>query len=514
MKSNSNSNNTQKSPATMAMAMAMEDHHQIGKEFQGNDVVQQWKYIPLPLPSSPTVLTACDPRDIIAQYYELEQRHCPTRTGRANFKHIETALPRHYAIVAASRQPRQFYSLTQLQLQHSVSPQIQDRIQSKSRARIHTLGDITPFTSITVRQKGVVIAHSGIAHLLVKKLVGVLFGANHPHTTTTTRHRVALERADIIASFISSALACEYLVGNRYYRNLPTILATERNVVGGAENSTYSRLTAEEATPAKIQETEEALQVLYDANIDRLESCVAQYERGFVSLETLRTDPEFDLMMSHFWKLNFQTMKWRSMSEDRIAAARANKSVVYSHDKETAERIFACSQIFKSQSRFARLCQYRIAHLFDNGNFNYASLLRTTKSSQLRLCNDGMLTALLAFAAIEPRMVTAEMVPKLGLTYFTANVSSAANHIQSRDPIFGELLAKHRRHIPLANKLYTKKAGLGDSGGIWRDSSSASAKITYVPVQDTLESIRTGRPCWPEKKEQQQPKSQQKKGSK
>ena len=497
----------------MAMAMAMDNHHQIGKEFQGNDVVQQWKYLPLPLPlpSSPTVIAACDPRDIIAQYYELEQRHCPTRTGRANFKHIETALPRHYAIVAASRQPRQFYSLTQSQLQHLMSPQIQDRIQSKSRARIHTLGDITPFTGITVRQKGVVIAHSGIAHLLVKKLTGV-FGAK-PHT-----RRVALEHADIIASFISSALACEYLVGNRYYRNLPTILATERNVVGGAENSTYSRLTAEEATSAKIQETEEALQVLYDANIYRLESCADQYQRGFVSLETLRTDPEFDLMMSHFWKLNFQTMKWRSMSEDRIAAARANRSVVYSHDKETAERIFACSQIFKSQSRFARLCQYRIAHLFDNGNFNYASLLRTTKSSQLRLCNDGMLAALLAFTAIEPQMVTAEMVPKLGLTYFTANVSSAANHIQSRDPIFGELLAKHRQHIPMTNKLYTKKAGLGDSGGIWRDSSSASAKITYVPVQDTLESIRTGRPCWPEKKEQQsksqQSKSQQSKGGK
>jgi len=496
MKSNSNSNrnNTKKTPDTVAM----EHHHQISKEYQGNDVVQQWKYLPLPLPSSPTVLAACDPRDIIAQYYELEQGHCPTRTGRANFKHIETALPRHYAIIAASRQPRQFYSLTQSQLQHSVSPQIQDRIQSKSRARIHTLGDITPFTSITMRQRGVIIAHSGLAHLLVKKLAGV-FGAK-PHT-----RRVTLKHADIIASFISSALACEYLVGNRYYRNLPTILAAERNVVGGAENSRYSTsLTAEESSPAKIQETEEALQALYDANIDRLESCADQYQRGVVSLETLRTDPEFVQMMSHFWKLNFQTMKWRSISETRLTAARANRSVSFSHDKETAERIFACSQIFKSQSRFARLCQYRIAHLFDNGNFNYASLLKTAKSSQLRLCNDGMLAALLAFAAIEPQMVTDDMVPKLGLTYFTANVSSAANHIQSRDPIFGELLAKHRQHIPRTNKLYTNKSGLGDSGGIWRDSSCASAKITYVPVQDTLESIRTGRPCWPEKKEQSQ----------
>jgi hypothetical protein len=246
--------------------------------------------------------------------------------------------------------------------------------------------------------------------------------------------------------------------------------------------------------------------VFYDANIDRLESCVEQYERGFVSLKTLRTDPEFVKMFTKFLELNFQTMKWRSLSQDRIAAAAAaaaaaahvSSSAPRSSDNEYAEGIIACRQIFKIQCRFARLCQYRIAHLFDNSNFSFAGLFRATRSSQLRLCNDGLSSALLTFAAIEPRMVTTEMVPRLGLNYLACgDVSSAANHIQSRDPVFGGLLAKHRHHIPTANQLYPK-----NQNQILR--VSRSVKMTYTPVQDTLDSIRTGQPCcWPEKKDQQ-----------
>ena len=439
--------------------------------------------------------SAADPRDIIAQYNTLEGKHCPIKSAEArlNFKHFETALPRHYAIIAASRQPRQFSSLTHLQTSSLCS----FHSKSRARVRVHTLSDITPFTELTVRQKGFVIAHSALAHLLVKKLAGVFCA--RPHT-----RRVALEHADIIASFISSALACEYLVGNRYYRNLPTILATERYVVGSGENAkTYSaQLTLTDVTPEKIQENEEELQVIYDANIDRLESCVEQYEHGFVSLKTLRTDPEFVKMFTKFLELNFQTMKWRSLSQDRIAAAAAaahvSSSAPRSSDNEYAEGIIACRQIFKSQCRFARLCQYRIAHLFDNSNFSFAGLFRATRSSQLRLCNDGLSSALLTFAAIEPRMVTGEMVPTLGLNYLACgDVSSAANHIQSRDPVFGGLLAKHRHHIPTANQLYPK-----NQNQILR--VSRTVKMTYTPVQDTLDSIRTGQPCcWPEKKDQQ-----------
>ena len=283
MTSNSHQSQTQSQTQSKTLREQMMDYISVSENIEGFSITQQWKYLPAAAGSSATA----DPRDIIAQYYALEGQHCPTKTDvRLNFKHFETALPRHYAIIAASRQPRQFSSLTHLQTSSLRASATATQSNSRARVRVHTLSDITPFTELTVRQKGVVIAHSALAHLVVKKLAGVF--RTKPH-----ERRVALEHADIIASFISSALACEYLVGNRYYRNLPTILASEIYIVGSGENTrTYcAQLTLADVTPAKIQENEEAFQVIYDANIDRHESCVEQYERGFVSLETLRTDP-------------------------------------------------------------------------------------------------------------------------------------------------------------------------------------------------------------------------------
>jgi hypothetical protein len=248
----------------------------------------------------------------------------------------------------------------------------------------------------------------------------------------------------------------------------------------------------EDVTPEKIQETTEELQTQYDANIDRLESCIEQYKRGFVSLQSIRTDPEFVKMSSNFWKLNFQTSKARSLSESRLAAARANISIPRSIVKETAERILMCRSIVEGQCRFNRLCQYDVVHIFDNMNLTFKSLLKTIKTTQVRLCNDGMTTSLLGFAAIEPRMVTSEMAPKLGRTYLVCDMASAANHVQTRDPVFGDLLVRHRRHIPLTNELYMGR----DRCEIIRDSPFALERImTYVPVQSSLDSIRNGKRC-------------------
>jgi hypothetical protein len=472
----------------------MEEHVEIAEDFQGTvgGIVHTWNYLPV---VAADAATTPDPRDIIAQYYDLERRHCPTKPNRKNFKKIETALPRHYAIVAASRQPRQFCSLTHLQMLKLQCIPTQDQLRTKARARVHTVRDITPFTELSMRQKHFMIAHSGLAHLLVKKLAGVPCAKRHTRLA-------ALVRADLIASFISSALACEYLIGNRYYRNLPTILSVESDnfVVGLSKETTFSNtslLTAQDVTPKKIQETTDALQALYDANIDRLETCIEQYKRGFVSLQTIRTDPDFVKMSRNFWKLNFQTSKARSLSEDRIAADRANPYASYSILKENVQRMLACRSIFEGQCRFNRLCKYDVAHLLDNSTMSYMSLVKTLRTTQLRLCNDGMTTSLLTFAAFEPRMVTSEMAPKLGRTYLACDVASAANHVQSRDPVFGELMVKHRQHIPLANELYM--LGWGRQG-ILRDRPVASERMMkYAPVQSMLASIRTGHWCYEKK---------------
>ena len=472
---NSNSNSNQQRDDHPASVQFAETTH-YSEDFQGGQVSHHWKYSAnsfAPAIGRTPQLVAID------QYYELEEKHCPKKDARADFKHIETALPRHFAIVAATRQPRQFISRTESCVMTLQNTPQQNKIQSRARARIHTTCDITPFTEITLHQRVIIIARTGIAHLLVKRLAGVFWTERHMHQS-------ALTFADLVASFISSALACEYLVGNRYYRNLPVILADESQLVGCPHGRHY-QITAVDVTPAKIQETKQELQELYDANIDRLETAIAQYARGFVSLESLRTDPDFVMMFSKFWRLSFQTMKARSCSESRLAALRATNPESLSADEEKAERFVVCREIFSAQCQFTRLMQHNVAHLFDNSSFNYAALLSSSKSSQLRLCNDGVTAALLAFAAIEPRMVTAEMVPILGTDYVSCDLTSTANHIQTRDPVFGEILAKHRQHVPRMNELTE-----GCVVGIRRPVFFTIRPPSYVPLQSALDSIRSG----------------------
>jgi hypothetical protein len=474
MNSNNGNRNQQEQCSPERIEYAETTHY--SEDFQGGQVSHHWKYS---ANSFAHAIGRTPQLVAIDQYYGLEENHCPKKDARADFKHIDTALPRHFALVAATRQPRQFISRTESCVMTLQNTPQQNKIQSRARARIHTTCDITPFTEITLHQRVIIIARTGIAHLLVKKLAGLFWTERHMHQS-------ALTFADLVASFISSALACEYLVGNRYYRNLPVILANEVQLVGCPHGRHY-QITAEDVTPAKIQETTQELQAIYDANIDRLEAAVAQYARGFVSLEAIRTDPDFVKMFSKFWRLSFQTMKARSCSESRLAALRATNPESLSAEEEKAERFVVCREIFSAQCQFSRLMQYNIAHLFDNSSFNYATLLRSSKSSQLRLCNDGVTAALLAFAAIEPRMVTAEMVPILGTDYVSCDLTSAANHVQTRDPVFGKMLAKHRQHVPLVKEIYE-----GDQ--ILRTSKRTSADLaaSYIPLQSKLDLIRAG----------------------
>lgn len=481
MKSNNHGNRNQNQQQQLGSCIEYAETAHYSEDFQGyGQVSHGWKYQWRNHHHSEeeSFAAASGFLATIDQYYALEEKHCPKKDDRANFKHIETALPRHFAFVAATRQPRQFIYHTELCVTLQNAP-TQNQIQSLARARIHTTCDITPFTEIDPHQRGIVIARTGIAHILVKKLAGIFWTERHMHASVLTF-------ADLVASFISSALACEYLVGNRYYRNLPSILASESQLVG-CPNGRHYQITEQDVTPAKIQETTQELQAIYDAHIDRLEAAIVQYKRGFVSLQEIRTDPHFILMLSKFWRLSFQTMKARSCAEHRIAALRAAGAPFDAtlEEKCTAERVILVRNVFAVQCQFSRLMQYNVAHLFDNSSFNYVSLVRPAKSSQLRLSNDGLTAGLLTFAAIEPRMVVAEMAPMLGLNHVNCNFSGAANHIQTRDPVFGEMLVKHRQHVPLMKEIT-------ELHFIRREVILTIRLPSYVPVQSALDAICSG----------------------
>jgi hypothetical protein len=344
----------------------------------------------------------------------------------------------------------------------------------------------------TAYQKHHLVSMSGLAGLLIARWTGVT-GAR-AHTIKTAK-----KHAELTAKYTHSTLACEILVGNRYYRDLPRVLASSSsslsssssNIIGN-DNST--NLTSADVTPESVAATKTELLETYTAQIDRLLHAVRQYKRGFVGLQTIRSDPEFTRMMCAYWRYCKQLMKiHRNFEENRDDDDYDGDSdgecfVAAADETFATRRFFVSADVCAVSAMVPQLYNYDIVHLFDGATQGYAKFVKTARHTLVRLSNDGLTAAFLSFAAIEPRMVTAEMAPKHGTKYLTTSLPSCANHIPSRDPLYGALRVLHRALIPR-----TADAVNADIQGIPRLPPSIRNVRNYSPLYDTLENIRAGR---------------------
>ena len=346
----------------------------------------------------------------------------------------------------------------------------------------------------TAYQKHHLVSMSGLAGLLIARWTGVTVARAHTIKT-------AKKHAEITAKYTHSVLACEILVGNRYYRDLPRVLASSSslsssssNIIGN-DNST--NLTPADVTPESVAATKTELLETYTAQIDRLLHAVAQYKRGFVGLQAIRSDPEFMRMMCAYWRYCKQLIKiHRNFEENRDDDDYDGDSdgecfVAAADETFATRRFFVSADVSAVSAMVPQLYNYDIVHLFDGATQGYAKFVKITRHTLVRLSNDGLTAAFLSFAAIEPRMVTAEMAPKHGTKYLTTSLPSCANHIPSRDPLFGLLRIKHRANIPrTADAVNAVNA---DIQGIPRLPPSIRNVRNYSPLYDTLENIRAGR---------------------
>jgi len=346
----------------------------------------------------------------------------------------------------------------------------------------------------TAYQKHHLVSMSGLAGLLIARWTGVTVARAHTIKT-------AKKHAEITAKYTHSTLACEILVGNRYYRDLPRVLASlsslsssSSNIIGN-DNST--NLTPADVTPESVAATKTELLETYTAQIDRLLHAVAQYKRGFVGLQAIRSDPEFMRMMCAYWRYCKQLIKiHRNFEENRDDDDYDGDSdgecfVAAADETFATRRFFVSADVSAVSAMVPQLYNYDIVHLFDGATQGYAKFVKITRHTLVRLSNDGLTAAFLSFAAIEPRMVTAEMAPKHGTKYLTTSLPSCANHIPSRDPLFGLLRIKHRANIPrTADAVNAVNA---DIQGIPRLPPSIRNVRNYSPLYDTLENIRAGR---------------------
>ena len=307
-------------------------------------------------------------------------------------------------------------------------------------------------------QKHHLVALSSMSGLLVTRLIvsGMTRCGSTRRDARDSHHhlmKTMKKHTQITTYYIHSALTSEILIGNRYYRDILKNTASKRII--GHHGKQY---TSEDITPALVNATKCELRRLYASQITRLTDTVKQYKRGFVHLHEIQNDPEFQRLFAAFWQYSNQVMKKRDDFESSTLLqpdddendnrfTYYNKQETFNHLKQI-KQFFVLSEITEVPVMVPRLYDYDIVHLFDSAAQGFVKYIQSVKNTLIRLANDGLTSAFLSFAAIEPGMVTPELAPAHGKTHQTLTLKSCANHIPSRDPLYGALRIQHRAHIP------------------------------------------------------------------
>jgi hypothetical protein len=391
---------------------------------------------------------------------------------------IKKSFPYHHCLMRASLSSAQAILHDKCPHRFYTTDVLQPAGSTNALARIHDAnneGFKTPFTELAAHQKNYLHAQSAMAGLLVSRLFG--FSSAKPHTIQCLK-----KHADLTAKYIHSAFASECLIRNRYYYNLPIVLSEKKSIVG-IENNVFKEIKAEDATREKIQENRAQLIELYNSNIKRLENAVKQFKRGILPIQTIREDSEFNKMFQKFWTLQRQCMKYRDVTVSGISAHQLlceRKNITF--DRKYIE-VVICNLVFSCQAICPMLFSYDVAHLFDNSTGSYARYVKVVRDKQLEMCKYGLISAFLAFSAIEPKMVSTTMAPHLEQREWCyPEFSDYGFHIPSRDAIFGQLLSKHRVHIPRPVKIVRTFFVNGNNKDCF-----------YLPVQEAFDELLTGK---------------------
>lgn len=400
---------------------------------------------------------------IITDYYHQEN----TSYMKSNEnQYIQKAFPRHHALIlSAMGSASTLASLTP-------TPTKMNTATAHARTRIHNPRHVTHFTEISSKyQKDHLTALSGITGLLVKRLLGGVL-----HTSTSNASiKPAKKYTEIMNRYIHSALACEQLIGYRYYYNLKSM--RYNGPIGNKNIFRTGGLAEQDMTEHAIKTTRAELCELYNANINRLLKLVQSYKHGYVNINRIREDPAFVKMFTVFWHYNHQVSRLMSDFDTYVKVNCPSRI-----EKIDAARIAILYNIPEMVALVPRLYNYDIVHLFDCEKQTFANFVKTIKHKMMTFAYDGFIAAFLSFAAVEPRMVTENYAPKLGWRKNrTFQLQDCINYIPSRDPIYGALRVKHLAHIPRTadTTMYFRFIGRTDA--------------SYSPIRLMIEHIQTSR---------------------
>lgn len=446
-------------------------------------------------------MSSSKPARVITDYYHKEECGAFVRNVHEKLepKPINRSYPRHHALVLAARCSSSKlvsskFAFVTTGYERGCS-EVNGSLSRFAYARAHDDEHVTPFTELTsTYQKHHLTSLSAMTGLLVLRLL------NRPlpmfSLKTTKKH------AEITKHYLHSALAAEYLIGNRYYLNLMINrdCVGFKHPVGFLVSDVKSKLTAADIAPDALRATQDELRETYNANIGRLLSMIEMFKRGFVSIDQIREDPEFVRMMTAFWRSANQTIKMKEEFENQPAPyhdLECRSDMPSFEERKEAKRVSMIARIGETAAIAPMLYQYDVTHLFDSHNQSYSNYVKMTKHTWARLANDGSTASFLAFAAIEPQVVTDDHAPQLGGTpsvFHGICLKSCANHVPTRHPVFGSLRMKHRCHIlRTADALNVSSQRVHPNQdaplmGVSRDNNERFHK-TYAPMYDLIEDI-------------------------
>lgn len=309
------------------------------------------------------------------------------------------------------------------------SPTYFERAFGIAKQHAQDPAEITRFTEMSGMQRNIVLAHSGIAGLVISRLFSF---PCVPENQYGMSHMVCVKQSRVVARRIHSTEECEIFADNRYgksgkYNGNPELM----------NSNSLSRLMIDYHTiTPEIARAE--LRVLYPSEIHNILGMIRRFKRGFVNVDEIRAMPAYRRMYA-LWVYCLKDLV--AKQEDDYGDSRvklivdimgfsAEFSLMYSTDM--------LSLYSKSSARFVKVSMAALLRLSSNassGNPNWSL---------------GCRAGILAFAAVEPRMVDQYLAPKLAICTFDGNdkVEALENHVPSRCPIFGELRKKFQVHMP------------------------------------------------------------------
>jgi hypothetical protein len=351
------------------------------------------------------------------------------------------AFPRHMALAMASQSStccileRTLWNTenTGIRFGHGFMPtNTNERFQRMfvaAKTHAHDTFEITRYTEMSGLQRDTVLAHSGIAGIAISRLFNPKWLLTQGTQGSTYKTRVKHSR--MVARRLHSEEECEIFADNRYGK-----LWKHEEKASEDFKITLGRINAE----MTMEIAREELRALYSSEIQNIMNMIEKFKRGLLNLDDIHSKPEFKrmILLWIYCLKKMMALQETCQGETRIACLNhlmgiaAEFPLLYSTEMLKVYSASHSRLVKKSIESFLRL---------------------SSNAETISLVTDfavGCRSALLAFAAVEPRMVDQHLAPRLAICRYDGNdrQESLDNHIPSRCPIFGELRKKFEVHMP------------------------------------------------------------------